>query len=57
MRYYLNIVTEQGLLKDPDGEEFPDIYAALLEAEQSARALMASELTAGRKLLVSDVQR
>ena len=51
MRYYLNIVADKGLLKDPEGEEFPDIYAAMVEAEHSARAFMASELTAGRKLL------
>ena len=51
MRYHLNIVTAKGILQDLDGEEFPDIYAAMVEAEQSARALMASELAAGRKLL------
>ena len=51
MRYYLNILTEKGILKDLDGEEFTDIYAAMVEAEQSARALMASELAAGRRLL------
>src|SRR5262245_53559787 len=43
MRYYLNVVRDKVLLKDPDGGDFPDIYAALLEAEQSARALMANE--------------
>jgi hypothetical protein len=51
MRYHFNIVTEKGVLKDLDGEEFPHIYAAMLEAEQTARALMATELAAGRKLL------
>lgn len=51
MRYYFNIVADKSLLKDPEGEEFPDIYAAMVEAEHSVRALMASELTAGRKLL------
>jgi hypothetical protein len=50
MRYFLNVVTENGLIQDPDGEEFPDLAAAMLEAEQVARALMASELAAGRKL-------
>jgi hypothetical protein len=51
MRYYLNVVTDNGLIKDLDGEEFPHIYAAIAEAEQSARAVMVGELEAGRKLL------
>src|SRR5689334_866717 len=50
MRYYLHILTDKGLISDPDGEEFPDIDAARVEAEHSARALMASELAAGRSL-------
>lgn len=53
MRYYLNIVTGKGLIQDPDGEEFPHIWAALLEAEQVGRALMAIELEAGRTLPAS----
>lgn len=51
MRYYLNVVTDNGLIKDPDGEEFPHIYAAMAEAEESARAVIVGELEAGRKLL------
>jgi hypothetical protein len=50
MRYFLNVVTENRLIQDPDGEEFADIGAATLEAEQVARALLATELAAGRKL-------
>jgi len=48
MRYYLNVVTNMGLIRDPDGEEFLDCEAAKIEAEQSARAVIANELDAGR---------
>lgn len=50
MRYYLHIATDREMIVDPDGEEFPDLDSARLEAEQSARAVMASELQAGRSL-------
>jgi len=57
MRYFLNVVTENGLIRDPDGEEFSDIESAVVEAEQIARTLMATELAAGRELPLSwDVQ-
>ena len=50
MRYYLHIATDREMIVDPDGEEFPDLDSATLEAEQSARDVMASELQAGRSL-------
>jgi hypothetical protein len=50
MRYYLHITTDREMIVDPDGEEFPDLDSARLEAEQSARSVMVSELEAGRSL-------
>jgi hypothetical protein len=48
MRYYLNVLTNMGLIRDPDGGEFEDVVAARVEAQQSAREVMANELGAGR---------
>lgn len=50
MRYYLHIATDREMIMDPEGEEFPDLDSARVEAEQSARAVMATELEAGRSL-------
>src|SRR5262245_66037084 len=48
MHYFLHIVTDNERIVDPDGAEFLSLEAARLEASQSARDLMASELIAGR---------
>jgi hypothetical protein len=48
MRYFIHIVTDSERIVDPDGEDFADLGSARSEASQSARELMAGELTAGR---------
>lgn len=46
-RYYFNIRSAGGMIHDPDGSDLPDLTAARLEAEQSARDLLASLLRDG----------
>ena len=48
MRYYLHMVTDAELIRDPEGAEFPDLEAAVTEAVQSGRDLIAEELRQGR---------
>lgn len=49
-RYYFNIKTANGLIRDPDGSDLPDLAAARLEAEKSARDLLADLLRDGAVL-------
>jgi len=48
MRYYFHILKGRECLRDPDGEEFPSLAAARVEATQCARDLIAEELRCGR---------
>jgi len=48
MHYFIHIMTDSERIQDPEGQEFADLEAARAEASQSARDLMAGELTAGR---------
>src|SRR5262245_56220663 len=50
MRCYLHILTDCERIVDPDGQVFPDLTAAVAEANQCARLLMAEELRRGRPL-------
>jgi hypothetical protein len=51
-RFYFHIITDIERLPDPDGQEFPALECARLEASQCARDLMAEELRYGRPLPV-----
>lgn len=46
-RYYFHINASDGLIRDPDGTDLPDLDAARLEAEKSARHLLADLLRQG----------
>src|SRR5262245_35941923 len=48
MHYFFHLITEAERIVDPDGAEFLSLEAARLEANQTARDLMAGELIAGR---------
>ena len=50
MHYYLHIVTDAELLRDPEGAEFADFAAAQSEAFKSARDLIADELKRGHQI-------
>ena len=46
-RYFFNIRSSEGIIRDPDGTELPDLEAARAEAELSARDLLADLLRQG----------
>jgi len=46
-RFYLHIVDRATIIEDPDGSELPDLEAAIAEALQSARHLLADKVRAG----------
>jgi hypothetical protein len=47
VRYYFNVVLGSRHIADPEGAEFSDLYAALVEAELAAREIAADELKNG----------
>jgi hypothetical protein len=49
-RYFFHIRSSDGIIQDPDGTELPDIVAARMEAELSARDLLADLLRQGIRL-------
>ena len=49
-RYYFHIRSSNGLIRDPDGTELPDLPAALSDAELAARDLLAALLKDGAVL-------
>ena len=49
-RFFFHIITDLERLPDPDGQEFPALERARLEARQCARDLLAEELKHGRPL-------
>jgi Domain of unknown function (DUF6894) len=49
-RFFLHIITDLERVPDPDGQEFPALKAARMEASQCARDLMAEELRHGRSI-------
>jgi hypothetical protein len=46
-RYYFHIRSSEGLIRDPDGTELPDLATAVSEAELAARDLLAELLRRG----------
>jgi len=46
-RYFFHIRTSEGIIRDPDGTVLPDLAAARVEAELSARDLLADLLRQG----------
>jgi hypothetical protein len=42
--YYLNILNGNGLTRDPEGEDFPDLDAARAKAAESVRSILSDEL-------------
>lgn len=49
-RYFFNLRQDEGLLKDPDGSDLPDLAAAYAEAIAEARDLLAAYVKAGTVL-------
>jgi hypothetical protein len=50
MHLFIHICNGPQLMRDPEGAEFASVDAAVAEATQSARDLIAQELTAGREV-------
>src|SRR5262249_4443740 len=50
MRCHFHIVGGGGVIRDEEGAEFPSLEAAIEEASQAARELMADELRRGSSL-------
>jgi len=60
-RYFFHVQCNDHLIEDPEGTDLPDETAALDEAVQSVRLLVADALAQGRKptgraLIVADEQ-
>jgi len=58
-RFYLDVLNGRRVLEDPDGQEFADVNAAMIEAVASARDLVAhgimrNEDMSGRSFIVRD---
>lgn len=49
-RFYFHIRSHDGLIRDPDGTDLPDLSAARREAEHAARELLAILLRSGGEL-------
>jgi hypothetical protein len=59
-RYYFNIYEQGRLIPDEEGAEFPTLKAARVEAEASARELLADALKGhvevnGKRIEIADV--
>lgn len=46
-RFFFHVRDGDGLTEDPDGSEWPDLAAALTEALEAARDLLAEQVKAG----------
>jgi hypothetical protein len=55
--FFIDLLNGSGSWQDEEGYELPDLAAALEEARDSARHLMASDLKDGRPLGVNRVFR
>ena len=47
MRFFIHVFNGSQIIDDPEGAEFPDLDAAVFEAAQSARDLIADQLRRG----------
>jgi hypothetical protein len=56
MRYFLNVNFGERSIPDPSGAEFPDIYAAIAEAELAAREIAANDLKGGHCISVGRIE-
>src|SRR5262249_7279301 len=50
MRYFIHLSTGSDLIGDPEGAQCVDLAAAIAEASQSARDLVAEELRCGKSI-------
>jgi hypothetical protein len=50
VRYYFHSIIGSKQIADPEGTEFDDIYAALVEAEAAPREIAADELKDGGRV-------
>jgi hypothetical protein len=48
MRFFIHLFNGSSVICDPEGEEFPDLAAAVAEAVQGARDLIADQLRQGK---------
>lgn len=54
MRFHLHLVTERGMIEDPDGTELPDVEAAIREAEAALREIVGAAIKGGDDAAVPD---
>jgi len=52
-RYYLDLFNNAGILKDKEGQSFPDLDAAVEHARQSIREIVALDIVEGRTIDLS----
>jgi copper homeostasis protein CutC len=45
--FYAHLMTDGKLLEDPDGASFPDLQAAIDDAQESLRVLLGDRIKAG----------
>jgi len=50
VRYYLHQIQTDGIVRDPEGGDYPDQAAAEAEAVDAAREMMATAVRAGRDI-------
>jgi hypothetical protein len=48
-RFYFHLRSGDELVRDDDGEDFPDVSSARREAEKSAREILADAIKSGRE--------
>lgn len=53
-RFYLDLSNNAGVLKDKEGQAFPDLDAAVEHARQSIREIVALDIVAGRTIDLGD---
>lgn len=52
-RFYLDLFNSTGILKDKEGQPFPDLDAAVEHARQSIRQIVAQDIVEGRAVDLS----
>ncbi len=55
-RYYLHLRERDGMIADQDGIDFPDLQAAMADAKQSIREMVAERIASAEELDIRSIQ-